>query len=195
MMPKVIKLHGCSGAGKTSVARALMTAADNVMVVTPDKSTKPEAYVCEIEGISTPLAILGSYQANCGGMDTYSSNADNIIELIEGYRTRDCHVLFEGLLLSTYHGGVGKHLMKYGDDYILAFMDTPLLTCLDRIVKRRETHGTKTKFNPDNTRDKFDTIERLRAKAEAAGMRTIDINHVNMIAAVGQIKAILEDAS
>jgi len=42
-MPKVIKLHGCSGAGKTTVARALMTAADNVAVITPDGSNKPEA--------------------------------------------------------------------------------------------------------------------------------------------------------
>lgn len=192
-MPKVIKLHGCSGAGKTTVARALMTASDKVTVVTPDNG-KPEAYVCDITGLNYPLAILGSYQANCGGMDTYSSNADKIIELIEAYRD-ECHVLFEGLLLSTYHGGVGKHLMQYKDDYILAFMDTPLVTCLERIVKRRESQGTKSKFNPDNTRDKFITIERMKAKAEALNLRTFDINHVNMVAAVGQIKSILEDAS
>jgi len=194
-MPKVIKLHGCSGAGKTTVARALMTVANNVAVITPDGSNKPEAYVCEIEGMDAPLAILGSYQANCGGMDTYSSNADKIIELIEAYRNNGCHVLFEGLLLSTYHGGVGKHLVQYGDDYILAFMDTPIMTCLERIVKRRESQGTKSKFNPDNTRDKFITIERMKAKAEALNLRTISINHVNTVAAVGQVKSILEDAS
>lgn len=196
-MPKVIKLHGCSGAGKTTVARALMAASVNVTVVASSTSgmPKPEAYVCALPGLTTPLAILGSYQANCGGMDTYSSNAEKIIELIEAYRNNECHVLFEGLLLSTYHGGVGKHLAQYGDDYILAFMDTPILTCLDRIVKRREQQGTKTKFNPDNTRDKFTTIERQRAKAEAASMRTFSINHQDSTVAVGQIKAILEDAS
>ena len=52
-----------------------------------------------------------------------------------------------------------------------------------------------SKFNPDNTRDKFITIERMKAKAEALNLRTFDINHVNMVAAVGQIKSILEDAS
>jgi hypothetical protein len=194
-MYKVIKLHGCSGAGKTTVARALMAASYNVTTVTPHGANKPEGYVCAIDGLSGPLAILGSYQNNCGGMDTFSSNAEKIIELIDGYRNSECHVLFEGLLLSTYHGGVGKHLAQLGDDYILAFMDTPILTCLDRIVKRREAQGTKTKFNPDNTRDKYVTIERLRTKAEAAGMRTISINHQDSTIAVGQIRAILEDAS
>jgi hypothetical protein len=195
-MTKVIKLHGCSGAGKTTVARALMAASFNVTTITPSGQNKPEAYVCALPDISAPLAILGSYQANCGGMDTFSSNAEKIIELIDAYYVdNDCHVLFEGLLLSTYQGGVGKHLSRLGDDYILAFMDTPILTCLDRIVKRREAQGTKTKFNPENTKDKYVTIERLRAKAEAAGMRTVSINHQDSLIAVGQIRAILEDAS
>lgn len=193
-MPKVIKLHGCSGAGKTTVARALMATSSAVNVVTPDGETKPEAYVCDIPGVFNHLAILGSYQNNCGGMDTYPSDAPSIIKLIEGYRDVS-HVFFEGLLLSTYFGTVGKHCAQYGDDFIMAFMDTPIAVCLDRIVQRRQQQGSTNKFNPQNTVDKFNTIMRLRDTAKRNGRRVVDIDHTNPIKAAGQIKALLEDAS
>lgn len=193
-MSKIIKLHGCSGAGKTTVARALMAGADTVHVVTPHGTTKPEAYVCLIPDVAEEVAILGPYQNNCGGMDNYPSDAASIIRLIEAYHDY-CHVVFEGLLLSTYYGTVGKHCEKYGDDFIMAFMDTPIVVCLDRINRRRHQQGSTNKFNPQNTIDKWETIRRLRDKAKQNGRRVIDIKHEDAIVAAGQIKSVLEDAS
>ena len=178
MSLKIIKLHGCSGAGKTTVARTLMSMAENVTVVTPpDKYDKPEAYVCQLPNLITPLAILGSYKNNCGGMDSYPSDAPSIIKLIDFYRQSGVHVFFEGLLLSTYYGGVGKHMEKFGDNAIFAFMDTPVIVCLDRVVDRREAQGSKNKFNPQNTIDKHNTITHLRDKCIQNGRRVVDIKY------------------
>lgn len=176
MSHKIIKLHGCSGSGKTTVARAILTYAKHVVEVTPDGATKPEAYLCELPGYQEPVCVLGSYKNNCGGMDSFASDAPSIIAAIEAYHEMG-HVFFEGLLLSTYYGTVGKHLEKYGDDFICAFLDTPILVCLERVTHRRDVNGSKNKFNPQNTIDKYNTIERLKHKCEAGGRRVYTFRH------------------
>lgn len=175
---KIVKLHGCSGAGKTTAARAFMHAAKTVHVVTPEvRLGRPEAYVCEFEGLDKPVAVLGSYANNCGGMDSYPSDAPSIIKLIDFY-ARDCHVLFEGLLLSTYYGAVGKHLEQFGDDAIFAFMNTPIIVCLERVTHRRDVQQSKNKFNPQNTVDKYNTIEHLKKKCQGKlGRRVVEIKY------------------
>ena len=176
MSNKIIKLHGCSGAGKTTAVRSLMLAANSVTEVIPhdSKNGRPEAYACQFAGWDEPICVLGSYKNNCGGMDSYSSNAQDIIKLIESYREIG-HVLFEGLLLSTYYGGVGKHLEQYGDDVILAFMNTPSLVCLERVTHRRDVQQTKGKFDPAKTIEKYNTIVNLKRKCELNGRRVVEI--------------------
>lgn len=176
MSNKVIKLHGCSGAGKTTVARAIMSAASQVTEVTPDGAKKPEAYACEFDDLITPVIILGSYKNNCGGMDSFPSDAPTIIKAINFYREVG-HVFFEGLLLSTYYGAVGKHMETMGDDAIFAFMNTPILTCLERVVHRRDVQQSKNKFNPQNTVDKYNTIEHLKGKCIQNGRRVVEIKY------------------
>lgn len=180
MSLKIIKVHGCSGAGKTTLARELMKHAESVSEIEVDfgkGKLKPEAYVLKLPELNTQLAILGSYRNNCGGMDSYPSNAEEIIKLIEAYRVMGVHILFEGLLLSTYYGGVGKHLEQYGDDFVCAFMDTPLLTCLDRIMHRRDVQKSTNKFDPSKTVEKYNTIEHLKKKCQANGRRVVEIKH------------------
>lgn len=187
----VMKLHGCSGAGKTTVARALMASADKIDEV-EGKNGKPEAYVCHFPS-GTPLAILGSYRNNCGGMDSYSSKAEDIISLIKFYRESQVHVFFEGLLLSTYFGAVGKYMETMGDEAIFAFMDTPILTCLERVTRRRDVQQSKNKFNPQNTIDKYNTIEHLKKKCELNGRRVVTIAHDKD--PISQMNAIFNNAS
>ena len=175
MSNKIIKIHGCSGAGKTTVARAILTQATRVTVVEP--KDKPEAYICEFPElfIETPIIVLGSYANNCGGMDTVDSAA-KAMEMVKFYHPIG-HIIHEGLLQSTYYGAMGVDSKQYGDDYIYAFLDTPLMTCLSRVVLRREQNQSKNKFNPQLTTDKFNTIERLREKLPAMGHKVAVINH------------------
>lgn len=180
-MNKIIKLHGCSGAGKTTVARAIMRCADVIEEVVRESGKnnklKTEANVCKLPMLKTAVAVLGSYDTPCGGMDTYPSDAPSITKLIDDYYKLGVHVFFEGLLLSTYYGAVGRHLEQYGDNTIHAFMDTPIDVCLDRIKQRRLIMKSTNKFDPMMTREKHFTIENLMLKCKMRGLRVVEIKY------------------
>lgn len=188
---KIIKLHGCSGAGKTTVARALMATATEVMTITPEGTNKPEAYCLSLEGYSDPVFVLGSYANNCGGMDTVPS-AEKAIELVHYYH-KSGHILHEGLLQSTYYGAMGKDSEQFGDDYIYAFLNTPILVCLDRVTRRRDVQGSKNKFNPQLTIDKYNTIERLKNRCTLNGRRVVEFDY--QADPVGQLHTLFKDAA
>jgi len=156
---KIIKIHGCSGAGKTTAVRQFMLRYD-AQPFGPN-TDKPEAYIC---GGLERTYVLGSYENTCGGMDTVGSAAE-VMALLDKYAGLG-NVIFEGLLQSTYYGAMGAHSRRWGDDYIYAFLDTPIETCLERVVARRAASGRNNKFNPQLTRDKHATIEALRKKLQ-----------------------------
>lgn len=156
-MSKIIKINGCSGAGKTTAVREFMKVSNPVAV--HGSNLKPEAYVCDGN-----TYVLGSYENTCGGMDTVGS-AQQVIDLLDRYAPMG-NILFEGLLQSTYYGAMGTHSRKYGDDYIYAFLDTPIELCLERVIARRAASGRNNKFNPQLTRDKHATIATLKKKLE-----------------------------
>lgn len=160
-MGKIIKIHGCSGAGKTTAVREFMKEADVIDTVKDDKD-KVEAYQLFHPMVMKPIFALGSYENTCGGMDTVGSAAE-VMALLDKYRPLG-HIIFEGLLQSTYYGKMGTHSRQFSSDYIYAFLDTPIELCLERIVARRAASGRDNKFNPQLTRDKHATIEALRRK-------------------------------
>lgn len=162
-MNKILKIHGCSGAGKTTAVREYMRA--NFPTRKFIVKDKPEAYQYG------DTYILGSYENTCGGMDTVGS-AGEVMALLDKYAPLG-NVIFEGLLQSTYYGAMGTHSRKYGPAYIYAFLDTPIETCLERVVARRAASGRNNKFNPQLTRDKHSTIENLKKKLILQGEHTV----------------------
>ena len=173
-MNKIIKIHGCSGAGKTTFARALLDGSDSTYTIR-NAAGKVEAYGCAFNAQDFSCVVLGSYENNCGGMDTVSTAAE-AMKLVADYQKFN-NVVHEGLLQSTYYGAMGTDSRQYGDSYIYAFLDTPLETCLERVVARREAAGSQNKFNPQLTRDKFVTIDRLRLRLPAMGHRVVVLDH------------------
>lgn len=172
-MNRIIKIHGCSGAGKTTAVRKLMEVGDPIPIKIPN-SNKVEAYSIDI--VEGPTFILGSYENACGGMDTVGSSG-NAMHLIDIYAARG-NVIFEGLLQSTYYGALGVHSIQYGDRYIYAFLDTPIELCLERVMARRAESGRNNKFNPQLTRDKHTTIEALHKKLLLASQhKVVTIKH------------------
>lgn len=154
---KILKIHGCSGAGKTTAVRQYMASLPGFR---PIRNTvgKIEAYIDEgSKGI-----VLGSYENTCGGMDTVGSAAQ-VCALLDMYDGMG-DIIFEGLLQSTYYGAMGKHSQRFGDRYIYAFLDTPIELCLERVIARRAASGRNNKFDPQLTRDKHATIEHLKDK-------------------------------
>lgn len=167
----ILKIHGCSGAGKTTAVRELMKYCGYLPIW---NGPKPESY--SLGMCNSPTYVLGSYENTCGGMDTVGSAAE-VIELVDKYAKLG-NVVFEGLLQSTYYGKMGEHSRQYGEKYVYAFLDTPIELCLERVVARRAASGRNNKFNPQLTRDKHETIAALQRKLALQGFhRVVTLRH------------------
>jgi len=178
----IIKLHGTSGSGKTTIARALM-AGNIYSTIHNAANRKPEAYAMFHPLLQKSLVILGPYTATCGGLDSLN-NVDDHIRLLEQYGHIN-HVFYEGLLGSEYYGRIGKVSELFGDHHLFAFLDTPIETCIERVKARRIAAGNTKPLNEDNTRGRIAKIERLRYRLEHEFFRpTITIDHKNAVAQI-----------
>ncbi len=156
-MNKIIQLLGTSGSGKTTLARRVAAAYGRSEPIGPQK--RPEAYqITPRKG--TPLYLLGSYENECGGVDTIDS-VDALLKLIWDYHLKG-HVLFEGLLISTYLGKLARGL----EDLPLHrfFLNTPIEECIKRVKARRLAAGNVKPFNEDNTRNRVKAITSIYRK-------------------------------
>jgi len=172
----IVKLHGTSGSGKSTVAHDIIKTA--LPVTTCSIRGKIVAYETHLPNVMEPLFIIGPYKTQCGGMDAISS-VDDQIWLIEEY-ARAGHVFYEGLLCSEYYGRLGKASEKYGDDHLFAFLDTPISICIDRIKQRRLDAGNVKVFDETNTRNRVKKIERLRHRLDFEFKRkTVTVPHLN----------------
>lgn len=161
-MSGIVKLHGTSGSGKSTVARSLMKRSSSV---TPLGSfRKPEGYICTLTELKQPLYILGPYSAVCGGMDSINDASVHII-LLQKYAALG-HVFYEGLLASEYYGRIGSASLEYGDRHLFAFLDTPIEVCIERVKNRRLVAGNSKPLNETNTRGRIKKIERLKYKLD-----------------------------
>jgi predicted ABC-type ATPase len=149
----LVKLHGTSGSGKSTVARHLMS----LGVVRP----LDNAYYVDIPAFKLPLYILGTYNSQCGGCDTLTAGQQ--IELIHYYAPKG-HVFYEGLLGSEYYGKLGVASEPYGNRHVFAFLDTPIELCIERVKARRLAKGNTQPLNEENTRNRVRKIEMLRQK-------------------------------
>ncbi len=168
----LIKIHGTSGAGKTTAVRALMESAASITSL--GSPGRPHAY--RLGGLlPEPIYALGSYETACGGMDTVTKVGEQI-DLIHRFAALG-HVVYEGLLLSTYLGVVARAMEQYGAKHIYAFLDTPIDLCVERVLSRRAEAGNDRPFNPQGTKDKYYVIQRLRGRAEREGYRTATLHY------------------
>jgi thymidylate kinase len=164
----LINVRGTSGAGKTTVVRALMAQCSHKAIygVLP---RLPEAYELTLPRCD-PVFVIGPYLTPCGGCDRIQPFA-LVPQLIEKY-ARQGHVVFEGLLMSTFYGAIGK-LMEMWDSVVM-FLDTPLELCIERVEARRRAAGNFRPFNPKLLAQKYATIARQKDKFGARAMSVSD---------------------
>lgn len=150
---------------------------------------RPDGYVFHTNWLSKPVRVVGSYETACGGCDAiqpYSLIWPRVVEYAD-----QGHVLFEGALVSSSYGNIGRDSVVYGDQFVFAFLDTPLKVCLDRISLRRKARGDFRPLDPKNTEYKYNSILKSISKIKGEfNRRVVMIDHKQ---AVSEIMGLLRN--
>lgn len=177
----IFNLRGTSGSGKTTVARAFITNYPTKPLPDPNGGKKLWGYEISLnsEGILKPLYVIGSYENVCGGTDGINTQAEIADRVLAAYERG--HVFFEGLLVSKVANKAETTLkIAPTGDYVVAYIDTPLQTCLDRVQKRRLERGDERPFNPENTISAFkSTLAACKNLYEMGGVKVVTIDHTD----------------
>lgn len=189
----IINIRGTNGSGKTTLARELIGAPANPVDLLwyDDPTKKFPARRSSVEGWGHPGGFLavGSYRQGCGGLDTVPTFAlqqagvDAACDP-EGKLSKNMprHVVCEGVLASTVAGSwldffVSMRQRHGGVGTLVAYLDTPIELCLERIRARQEAAGRVRDIKVELVRDKIASIAATRAKMEAAGVATVTLRH------------------
>lgn len=186
----IINPRGTHGSGKSTIVRKLIDQAIQQKLLNTSPKGKPEGYELTLEGVNKPVFIVGSYHSACGGCDAIQPY-DLIWPRVLKY-ARKGHVVFEGALVSSGVGNIGRALAKRKDS-VVCFLDTPAEVCVARIQKRRDERGDERPLNPHNTLVKHKTctasiekfreldvrIEMLNHKGQKALKRVLELLHEN----------------
>ena len=175
----IYNIRGSHGSGKSTCVVELLAQHPHTPMMCSAKG-RPEAYKVNL-GLRRPVYVVGQYISACGGADTIQPYA-HIWPLVEMY-AKQGHVIFEGALVSSCVGSIGEAMAaRRKKDCVVAYLDTPLQTCLDRIVKRRAKKGNMKPLDPKNTESKFKSVAATRLRFDELGVRTVAINHKKAVA-------------
>ncbi|CAB4132208.1 hypothetical protein UFOVP139_23 [uncultured Caudovirales phage] len=182
MKKAIFSLRGTSGSGKTTVAREFFSRYPVKTIPDPNGKKKPWGYEVDAskDGITQPIYLIGSYETVCGGCDNVSTQAE-IVERTMAAHGRG-HVFIEGLLLSKAGpGGQTTQAFAPTGDYSVGWLDTPLETCLERVVGRRQARGDERPFDPTNTIDAYTGIRQACVNLHKAniGVRVLTVPHTD----------------
>lgn len=160
----LISLRGTNGSGKGTVINAFFAENKAKPIHGILGPRLPEAYEVRVAKVAKPVFVLGPYQVPTGGCDRILP-FDLIPEMITRYAKRG-HVLFEGVIVSSVYGQVGKLMEGYKDQAVMLFLDTPLEVCVERVGLRRGKRADSRPFDSTNLARKYHACQRIKARAE-----------------------------
>ena len=153
----IVSLRGTHGSGKSYVVKSILDRYSG-KVESKDERGKALTYQVKLHNGSS-LYVVGNYEHACGGCDSIQPYS-RIWPIVERLAKLG-HVLFEGALVSSSYGNIGRASEVYGNRMVFAFMDTPVDVCLQRVTDRRKARGDARPLNPKNTVQKHDGVWRL----------------------------------
>jgi hypothetical protein len=170
----ILNLRATNGAGKSTAMFTLLSQYAATPIYGALGRKLPEAYQLIIPNVREPVFVIGPYTTQCGGCDRITKT-NLTVDLIRNYQPKG-HVVFEGLLISTYYGHVGSLLERYGSQSVILFLSTTVAVCIARVNARRAERNNNKPFDPRGLIQKHQTIERLKDKMTRRGMRVIDVS-------------------
>lgn len=185
----IINIRGTHGSGKSTLVKRLIEkyGGQELKHLDPKGKEKVTGYAVSIPFLRKQVRVVGPYTTACGGCDAIQP-----YELIWGRveKWADAgHVVFEGALVSSSYGNIGRASEPMGRSFVFVFMDTPLGVCLDRIRQRREARGDARPLDPKNTEVKYNNIFKSIPKIrDEFGRRVEMIDHRN---ALGEVLRLL----
>src|SRR5262245_13612298 len=163
----IIDIRGTHGSGKSWIPHKILQTKESRAI--GDRGV--------VLGYSVPaleLAIIGRYTNVCGGCDGVGS-AEEVCNRARRFAKEFRHVMLEGILVAHTFKRYNELAMELGsENYVFAFLNTPLETCLARVRARRRAKGKEKPLNPNNLiRDWHNIWEVVRGKMKQAGRRTV----------------------
>lgn len=174
----LVSVRGTNGSGKSTVVQGLLALGRHgpptkLYGVLGPRMT--EALELTLKGVKKPVYVLGSYHVVSGGCDQIQPY-DLILDLLRKYAAKG-HVVFEGVLVSSSYGRVGRLMEEWGQDAVFAFLNTSLEQCIENVKKRRSARDDEREFNPHNLTTKYNQIVKNRVKIAAEGkLRVVDLD-------------------
>ena len=189
----IVRLNGTHGSGKSTTVTKLM----KLYGATPSyadgdaKFKRPIGYKVELP--TGMLWVVGPYEIACGGCDSIQPFANIWPRVMMGVQN-NWHVLFEGALLSTVYGSVGREMELLDAAQVSwAFMDTPLAMCQARVNERRATRGAGPLTDFKNVDSKWYTVNRLKDKLAAGSIGSIGAHRTVWIDHKQPVKTVLKE--
>lgn len=173
----LLNLRASNGGGKSTIVRRLIETAVKKQPIYGLLGPRiPEGYELRVQGVKKPVYVLGGYDLPTGGCDLVQPY-DLVLDLLRKYAAKG-HVVFEGVLISSSYGRVGALMEEWGQEAVMAFLDTPLETCIRNVEVRRKARGDERPFNPANLTSKYNSILKNRERIAAAGkLRVVILNY------------------
>jgi len=159
----IITIRGTSGSGKTTCMRRAMALFAGRELHFAPKRKRPLYYTFT----EPKVAVLGSYEAACGGCDTVS-DVLSLFPLAAELHAYGYHVLMEGLLISPFV----RHYAELGIECHNIYLDVSLEKCLEAVADRRAARGVDKPLNPENTVAKARCCDLSAARSIALKMPT-----------------------
>lgn len=167
----IMNPRGTNGSGKSTVMFDLMKTFGKDEILNEEGKIIGYKVKCY-----PPLYIVGNYSTPTGGVDTIRT-MDIVCERIANFAKKG-DVIFEGLLVSGFHGrwvDLEKKLPHC--KFIYGVMDTPLETCIERVVQRRKEAGNEKPFDPKNLKAKHRSVQSSRLALIKAGSDVRTVPH------------------
>ena len=171
----IINIRGTSGSGKTYTVKSFMEFYGPDSVIMLDE--KRVAAHCVYYRMM-PVYFIGSYRNVCGGCDAIPTQ-DLACSLVRFF-SQFGHVVFEGLLMSHLYArytALHKELVEAGEKFVIAYMDTPLDLCIERVKQRRLEKGNTKELDPQNTISHYNSTLKTWGKFEKDGVDLRWVKH------------------